>query len=247
MSIQTITAGKRGASAGVRLCLAMLVSLALATSVRGAGDNGAPGEGDPALNLWLTRQSGVKTWSAKVVQTRKLKSLVRPLESKGEVWFKQPNRFRWQLGSPPRTIAIRTEAELVVVYPRLKQAERYAMDEALDPSWKQVMALLDVGFPTDPEAFRAQYELVSSEEVEGVRRFELQPAARAARRLLDRIRLEVAVEDQTLLATELVFADGSTMRNRFSQHRFNVALDPGLFEAEIGEDFQVERPLERRK
>ena len=60
------------------------------------------------LDAWLAQQAQAKTWSADVVQIRKLKSLVRPLESRGRVWFRQPNRFRWQLGEPPRTIAVRT-------------------------------------------------------------------------------------------------------------------------------------------
>ena len=59
------------------------------------------------LNAWMDQQAKIKTWSADVVQIRNLKSLTRPLKSRGQVWFLQPNRFRWQLGDPPRTIAVR--------------------------------------------------------------------------------------------------------------------------------------------
>lgn len=205
---------------------------------------------DPAeqiLNSWLNRQAQVKSWSADVLQIRKLKSLVRPLESKGRVWFAQPNRFRWQLGEPPRTIATRTDRELVIVYPRLKQVERYPISAASNSAWKEAMALLDVGFPSDPKAFHSRYELISTKRSQKGWVLELRPAAKEALRLLERVRLEVTADDFILLATELVFPDGSTMRNQFSNHRLNPELEETLFEAEIGEGYQVINPLEGHK
>jgi outer membrane lipoprotein carrier protein len=199
------------------------------------------------LNTWLTQQSQIKTWSAEVVQIRKLKSLVRPLESRGRVWFKHPNRFRWQLGEPPRTIAVRTENKLLVVYPRLKQIEQYPLGDAIDPSWKQVLALLEVGFPSDPDAFHASYDLVQAEQIGQEWHFELLPADKQARRLLKKVRLEVSIDDFTLLATELVFPGDSTMRNQFSNHQLNPDLDEALFKIEIGEGYQVVNPLQGRK
>lgn len=197
------------------------------------------------LDKWLDRQAQIRSWSADVKQIRKLKSLARPLESSGRVWFKQPNRFRWQLGDPPRTIAIRSDEELMVIYPRLKQAERYPISGVSDPAWKQVLTLLEVGFPSDRDTFFERYELLSASQVEGDYRFELRPSASQARRLLEKVRLEVSARDFTLLATELVFPDGSTMKNLFSEHRFNLDLKEALFGFEIGEEFRIVEPLKR--
>jgi outer membrane lipoprotein-sorting protein len=196
------------------------------------------------LRAWLAQQAHVRTWSADVVQIRKLKSLIRPLKSRGQVWFEHPNRFRWQLGDPPRTIAIRKEEELLIIYPRLKQVERYSTGEDVDPSWKQVLSLLEVGFPSDAEAFFAQYELLSTKKTKKSWMFELRPAAEAARRLLDRVRVEASRRDFSLMATELVFPDGSTMRNEFIRRRLNPDLDKALFHFEIEEGYQVVNPLE---
>lgn len=198
------------------------------------------------LQAWLNKQAEIKTWSADVVQVRKLKSLVRPLKSRGQVWFSHPNRFRWQLGDPPRTIAVRKGDELLIIYPRLKQVERFATGEDIDPAWKQVLALLEVGFPSDAKAFFEQYQLLSTRQTKKEWRFELRPAAEAARRLLDRIWVEASKNDFSLLATELVFPDGSTMRNEFIHRRLNPDLDEALFDFEIGEGYQVVSPLERR-
>jgi outer membrane lipoprotein-sorting protein len=206
----------------------------------------AADDGDRALRRWLNAQSTVTSWTADVVQTRKLRSLVRPLTSQGKVWFVQPSRFRWQLGDPPRTIAVRSDNVLVVMYPRLRQAERYAAGDDVDQSWQQALDLLEIGFPADAETFLSRYELMSTLLTDGVWTFDLRPAARSARRLLEAVRLEVSDEDLVLLATELVFPDGSKMRNDFSRHAVNPNLDAALFSVEIPGDFEVVDPLENR-
>lgn len=199
-------------------------------------------EDDILLDKWLAKQAAIKTWTANVVQTRKIKSLVRPLESQGQVWFVQPNQFRWQLGSPPRTIAVRTQQELQIIYPKLKQMERYPFDNITDPAMQQALALLEVGFPTHPEHFRARYELISITTSGDVYQFELQPRDKQARRLLTRVRMDASSKDLNLLATELEFPDGSTMRNAFSNHKLNVKIDASLFRIDAM-DYQVVEPL----
>jgi outer membrane lipoprotein-sorting protein len=202
---------------------------------------------DPSVNLldnWLAQQAQIRTWSAQVLQIRKLKSLARPLEAAGRVWFRQPNRFRWQLGDPPRTIAVRTADALTVIYPKLKQAERFPISGVSDPAWKQVLTLLEVGFPSDKETFYSRYDLIAAEQVDDTLHFELKPADKAARRLLKRLRLEVSAADYILLATELVFPDGSTMRNQFSNHQLNPTLDEKLFQVDLDEDYRIVEPLQ---
>lgn len=205
--------------------------------------NIAAADDNALLDEWLTKQVAIKTWVADVVQTRKIKSLLRPLESKGQVWFVQPNQFRWQLGDPPRTIAVRTQQELLIVYPKLKQLERYPFEKIENPAMQQALALLEVGFPSDPERFHARYELLSITTTDNVRRFELQPKDKQARRLLAKVRLEVSPGDLTLLATELEFPDGSTMRNSFSSHSLNVEIDASLFKVDTA-GYQVAEPLQ---
>jgi len=227
-------------AAGLYAILAASLLLLLISPEVDAGTDSS----EEFLRAWLAQQAEVRTWSADVVQIRKLKSLVRPLKSRGQVWFEHPNRFRWQLGDPPRTIAIRKEEELLIIYPRLKQVERYSTGEDIDPSWKQVLSLLEVGFPSDAEAFFAQYELLSTKKTKKSWMFELRPAAEAARRLLDRVRVEASRRDFSLMATELVFPDGSTMRNEFIRRCLNPGLDKTLFHFEIDDGYQVVNPLE---
>jgi outer membrane lipoprotein-sorting protein len=209
---------------------------------------GADHESETALHQWLDAQSEIRTWSADVVQTRSLKSLAKPLKADGKVWFDGPSRFRWQLGDPPRTVAIRTSDELQVIYPRLKQIETYPFSGDLDPAWQQVLELLEVGFPSDEASFFNRYELLETVAVEDGWRFRLRPSSAAVRRMLEEVDIEVAGEDFRLLATELVFPDGSTMRNDFSGHSLNQPIDPSLFVIETdGDGWQEVRPLEGRR
>src|SRR5215831_15574805 len=75
----------------------------------------------PLLTSWLAAQTNIHSWSADFIQTRVLKSLAQPLTATGHVWFAFPNRFRWELGNPPQTIAVREAGELLIVYPKLKR------------------------------------------------------------------------------------------------------------------------------
>src|SRR5947209_14918733 len=102
---------------------------------------------DPIVSSWLAAQSKVHSWSADFIQTRSLKSLTQPLTAKGHVWFAAPNRFRWELGNPPQTIAVRAVTEMLVIYPRLKRVERFPLSGDKAGPWKDALALLEAGFP----------------------------------------------------------------------------------------------------
>ncbi len=197
----------------------------------GAADGSDLPAGTAALDQWLERQADIDTWSADVLQIRSLKSLSKPLKSSGHVWFEQPNRFRWELGNPPSTIAVRAGDQLVVAYPRLGQVEHYVYGEQANPALRQAMALLEVGLPANPQAFHDRYELLDAKHIDTDSgwRFELRPRNEAARQLIERMNLEVSTQDSRLLATELVFPDGSTMRNEFSHYEINPKLPDDIF------------------
>ncbi len=201
---------------------------------------------EAVLERWLERHAAIDSWSADVIQIRSLATLTRPLTSDGRLWFAQPNRFRWQLGDPPKTIAVRLGDELMVVYPRLKQAERFPLNAEVEGSWRQALALLEVGLPNGAETFCSSYELLDVTRDGDTWAFDLQPADSAARRLIEGVRIEVTGDELLLTATELEFPDGSTMRNEFSGHRLNPAIAPAIFEVEIDDSYEVVEPLNRR-
>jgi outer membrane lipoprotein-sorting protein len=197
--------------------------------------------GNNALLAWLAAQTNVQTWTAEFVQTRTLASLTQPLTATGRVWFAAPNRFRWELGEPPRTIAVRDTDQLLVIYPRLKRVERYSLAAA--GQWKDTLALLDAGFPRSRAEVESRFNVLSIETNAAGDQVALQPKAEAARRILPRITIGFDPATFALLSTEMEFTDGSTMRNVFANAVMNPHIDDPVFRPVIDPDWKVTEPL----
>jgi outer membrane lipoprotein-sorting protein len=225
---------------GVR-CLIFLLILPLAFR---AVDSRADGT-NAVLSAWFSTQSKIQTWSADFTQTRTLRSLTQPLTSAGHVWFAAPNRFRWELGNPPQTIAVRNPEEMVVIYPRLKRAERYALGGDQAGPWQDVMKLLQAGFPQSEADMDSQYNILAQQVSGDDCLLTLQPKSATARKLMPQIKIGFSTKDSSLSMTELQFADGSTMRNDFKNGLINPKLDDSLFTPKLESDYKVSEPLKQ--
>jgi outer membrane lipoprotein-sorting protein len=227
--------GKRKAAVGLALVL-------LFSTFGFAADQPAR---PASIQQWLSAQANLKTWSADLVQTRTLKTLTQPLVSTGKVWFASPNKFRWEIGSPPQTIAVRSGDEMFVIYPRLKRAEKYPLaGDNLGP-WKDTLGLLEAGFPRSEADIDRQFRIASVSNSDGVHTLHLEPKSAAARKMMPHITVSFATNDFSLRATELQFADGSVMRNDFHNGKVNPPIDESLFKPEIGPGFKVIEPMKR--
>lgn len=222
---------------------ARLASLLLITSASLSRSE----ELDALLTAWLENQAGLQSWSAEFTQTRTLKALTQPLTTEGRVWFAAPNRFRWELGQPPETLALRTATTLLVIYPKLRRAERYPLDDAARGPWRDVLVLLESGFPRSREEFETRFKVGAREVTAGECRLTLQPRAAGARKLIPQLRLAFSTEALSLRWIELTFADGSTLRNDFRRPQLNPPLDPSLFEFAPGPDIELTEPLGRNR
>jgi outer membrane lipoprotein-sorting protein len=181
--------------------------------------------------------------SADFIQTRTLKTLVQPLTAKGHLWFAPPNQFRWELGNPAQTIALRHADDMYVIYPRLKRAEHYPLGASAPPGWRDAMALLDAGFPHTRKEFDSQFQLRSLSETNGTWRLALDPRAAAAREIMPDLRIFLTTNDFLLAGTELVFVDGSRMRNDFTNTVVNGPVDDKIFQWTAPPDFKVTEPF----
>ena len=217
--------------------LTVLLSLSAVASAAGL---------DPLLASWLSAQTNLQTWSAEFVQTRALKSLTEPLTATGRVWFVAPNRFRWELGYPAQTIAVRASEDLLVVYPRLKRVEKFPLTGGQAGPWRDALGLLEAGFPRSQADLERQYNLLSLRTTNGSSELVLQPKAATARRMIPKIKIYFDAERLSLLGTELNFNDGSSLRNDFTNAVLNPPVDPGLFRPEIPSDYKVVEPLKKR-
>ncbi|MCI0744565.1 MAG: outer membrane lipoprotein carrier protein LolA [Verrucomicrobia subdivision 3 bacterium] len=206
--------------------------------------SGAIGSQSP-VDSWLNAQTNMLTWSAQVVQTRHLKSLAQPLTAEGRVWFAAPDRFRWEIGTPAQTIAVRGPEEMLVIYPRLKRAERFPLAQQNAGPYKDTLALLDTGFPRSRADLDARFQIASQSLSNEVCTVVLQPKSPSARRMMPEIRVAFGTNDWTLRSTELQFADGSRMHNEFRNPKLNASVDEKLFQPVVGGDIKVVEPMKK--
>lgn len=204
---------------------------------------GLAADTNAVLDGWLSAQTNLQTWEADFTQTRSLKALAKPLIATGHLHFAVPNRFRWELREPSQTIALRDAGEMWVIYPLLKRAERYSFNEKTPGEWRETLSLLQTGFPQSRAELDSRFRVVSLSETNGSWQLTLQPVNAFARRMMREITVGLATNDFALTATEMVFADGSRMRNDFTNAVLNPKIVDEVFRWQPEADFKIADPL----
>ena len=207
------------------------------------GSNSRAADTNAVLNGWFHSQTNLQTWSADFTQTRRLKTLTQPLITTGHLSFAVPNKFRWELGRPARTIAVRQDDDMFVIYPLLKRAEHYPLGGPAPGEWRDMLSLLDAGFPRDRSAFDARFRITSLTETNGSWLLGLQPVSAFARKMMKEIRVGLATNDFSLTSNELIFIDGSSMRNDFTNAVLNPDLDAKVFQWETEPGYKLTEPM----
>jgi len=216
---------------------------ALLALLLGAGPGRVSAADSNALvTAWLDAQTNIHSWSADFVQTRSLRALAQPLVATGRVWFAAPNLFHWELGRPAQTIAVRQPDQLLLVYPRLKRVEKFPLGGDASGPWRDALALFEAGFPRSRAELESRFNLLSIRSGGGWCEVALEPKSAAARRLMPEFRITFTANTHSLRATELKFADGSTMRNDFTNAALNPPVDAARFRPEIPAGFKVVQP-----
>jgi outer membrane lipoprotein-sorting protein len=209
----------------------------------GLAAGSAAAQPDRWVDQWISAQTNLHSWSAEAIQTRALKTLSEPLVSTGRVWVAMPNRFRWELGQPAETIAVRQPDQLIIVYPRLKRVEKYPLNDRQPGLWQDALALLDASFPRSRADLDSRFRVLSASRTNATVEIRLQPRSARARKFMSEISVGFYTNDFSPASTELRFSDGSTLRNDFTGGALNPPLAPGLFEVKPDPDFTVVEPL----
>jgi outer membrane lipoprotein-sorting protein len=194
------------------------------------------------FNQWFAVQTNMQNWSAGFIQTRSLMALSQPLESTGKIWVR-PGQFRWELGQPPQTIVVRNPDELLLLYPRFKRAEIYALDKIPPGPIKDAMALMDVSIPRDRATLDEHFQLLSATITNSILQMTLQPKSASARQFVSRVVIGFHTNNYIIAGSAMEFSDGSTLRNNFTNVVFNQPMSPDLFATNIPPDYSVVEPL----
>ena len=219
-------------------CLVFLWSLVL-----GAWNSQGHGaDTDAQFNQWFEVQTNLQSWSGDFTQTRTLKVLNQPLVSTGKVLVTR-DKFRWELGQPAQTIVLRQPDQLLIIYPRLKQAEKYPLGAFPSGPIKDALALLDATLPRDRTTMEKNFQLLSASETNAVLQMTLQPKSESARKFISEILIGFHTNDFTIAATEMKFADGSSLRNDFTNVVLNQPIQSDQFQFKLPPDYTVVEPL----
>jgi outer membrane lipoprotein-sorting protein len=199
---------------------------------------------DAQFDKWFEVQTNLQSWAGDFTQTRTLTVLNQPLVTHGRVWVK-PGEFRWEIGQPVQTIVLRRPDQLLIIYPRLKRAEKYPLDAVPTGPMRDALALLDASLPRDRATMEKNFRLLSATETNSILQMTLQPRSDAARKFIGEVVIGFHTNDFTIAATEMKFADGSSLRNDFTNVVLNQPIEPKLFEADLPPDYTMVEPLKQ--
>jgi outer membrane lipoprotein-sorting protein len=208
-----------------RVFFGTLLGLAVGGPLRAAEVDAAPVRG------WIGRARSLKSVAAEFRQERHLRAVTRPLVSSGRVWYRADGALRWQLGEPPKLIALRPSsgADVTVIEPEAKTVRSFSAAEAGVKGG--ALALLDAGFPESHEAFEKRFRLDAVERDDaGAWRVTTQLRDNALAVAVQRMVFVVEESSSQLRGLEVWLRDGSKIISQFSQMTENGPVPDSLFQ-----------------
>lgn len=177
------------------------------------------------LEAWLRKQSTIRTISVSFQQIRTLPSLKNPLSTTGRFFFVKPHHIRWELGSPPATIAVSDGKTLTLIDEKKRSARRIPADS---PRAKRFSLLAPEGFK-DLSAFQAHFSVTDHRVASGLHQFTLQPADKKLRSEIPWVFLTIDPKSLDLRGFEIEAEDRSRIRTEFASPQLNGAIPNETF------------------
>lgn len=194
------------------------------------------------VERWLGRMGETKSVKADFVQQRYLRTLRRPLSTEGRLWLVYPDHFRWELGEPPTTIAIRDKERLTVIEPKKKSARLFSLapkggvEGSSAPTSLQSMTQ---SFPRSMEELVGHYEIRDLVHKDNVYELILKPRDKSLS-AMRQVVFFIDAAEYYLHAVELQFGDNSKVRTSFTRLTFNHEIPATTFKPDL-EGYQVEK------
>lgn len=199
------------------------------------------------VRQWIERASQVKSLSVDFVQERYLKSVTRPLITPGRMYFKAPGSLRWQLGEPPKLIALQEErgGEFFLLEPREKKGQRFAGGSAGDAGRQSpARAILEASFPTTLEAFQERCRVTAVNHRDGSVIVEARLNDRRLSVAVMAIRFVIEEETSMLQRFEIDFRDASRIVTKFVRVEPNAKVPAEAFRESL-EGYAIETVVDR--
>lgn len=197
------------------------------------------------LETWIRHQAGLRTLSARFVQTRSFRSLRFPVRKKGRVWFGTDQRFRWQIGDPVVFLAIGVRKRLVLSEPQKKRARIQSAFETGGGGF----GAISIPFTTSVEDFLSRFHLRKLSIKGTMAELVVTPRDREVAVRLRKTRIVFELETGYVKTFEMEFADGSSIKTELFEIEVNTSFPDELFVADLDgyrvDDRQRENPVNR--
>jgi outer membrane lipoprotein-sorting protein len=121
---------------------------------------GTPLQGEErarAIDGLRARQREVGTLRATVVQRKRHPLLKGEVVTEGTLLFSRPNRLRWEVATPERTIIVIDDQALVIYHPERKEAERRDLRD--DFGSRAVVDFLTAGMNLDVAELEKRFQV----------------------------------------------------------------------------------------
>ena len=188
------------------------------------------------VESWLGRMAGMKSVEATFVQQRYLRTLRKPLTTSGHLWLQYPKNFRWELGDPPSTIAIRNQDTLMVLEPKKKRAQRFSLVTKEGKDSSPVPASIrsvSRSFPRSMKELEEHFNILGLEKNGKVYDLTLKPKDKSLSFAMRRVVFFIDAEKYHLHGFEIQFKDKSRIRTTFTRQLFNPTIPDGLLNPDI--------------
>lgn len=188
------------------------------------------------VKKWLGRMNGMKSLEATFVQQKFLRTLRSPLTTKGHIWIHYPDDFRWQLGEPVATVAIRNQEVLTILEPKKMRAQRYSLAAkkgAAATSLPPGMDSVSKTFPRTMEDLQQHFEILDLRREEKVYQLIVKPKDKKLTFAMRKVLFFIDVEKFYLQGFEIQFRDKSRIRTTFTKLKFNPKIPKALLKPDL--------------
>jgi len=188
------------------------------------------------LDAFDRKQKETTTLKAGFTERKELKLLAKPVLSRGEFFYNQPNQVRWEYLEPERKVFVITENLYVAYYPALKRAEEVPIKKFVG---KRLFRFIGLGQSIDDLGKYYEFRLAPQSDIKDTYLLVLTPRKK---RIRDHVaEMKIWVDAGTYLPRQLQYleADGDSTLLTFHDIQVNVEVASDRFHIDLPKDVVV--------
>ncbi|HSD21133.1 MAG TPA: outer membrane lipoprotein carrier protein LolA [Anaeromyxobacter sp.] len=214
---------------------AALVALVLAIPLATASGRDAEARSlADVLDAHCRAREATVTLRARFVQTRVLTAIGEEERSAGELYYRKPDRLRWEYSTPDRSWTVIAGDRGWAVFPRIRQVQRFEVGRSRADG-----ILSTIGFGACGPAFSDSFDTTLAAGARGAPVLSMTPRRPELAASFTRIELTLDPKDHLPRDILLHETSGDMTRIELSEVRRGVAIEGSLFQFTAPEGYSV--------